>query len=155
MLKEADEHGRALQKVRAAEANSGDITRKAMAQTEVFLRFLQFKSGPGVADDYPLIMQGLFDSIASKNPVQAANKTMEQIRLRRQSWVTLSEFRRFWNTLSGSMAGREKVLLDTDKPIKSNLWMFPLDLIRPSATSTPPAERGKGSRSSGDSPGMG
>ena len=154
MLKEADEHGRALQKVRTAEANSGDITRKALAQTEVFLRLLQFKSGPGNADDYPLIMQGLFDSIASKNPVQAANKTIEEIRLRRQSWVTLSEFRRFWNTLSGSMAGREKVLIDTDKPIKSNLWMFPLDLIRPSATSTPPVERGKGSRSSGDSPGM-
>jgi Cu+-exporting ATPase len=155
MLKEADEHGRALQKVRSAEANSGDITRKALAQTEVFLRLLEFKSGPGMLDDSQLILQGLFESIASKNPVQAANKTLKEIHYRRQSWVTLSEFRRFWNTLSGSMAGREKVLLDTDKPIKSNLWMFPLDLIRPSAISTTPTERGKGSRSSGDSPGMG
>lgn len=154
-LKEADESGRALSRVRIAQAQSADLTRKASAQTEVFLNFLKERSGPTRLDDMQLVLEGMIEVLSGKAPAQVAERISRQISERRQSWIALADFRRFWNTLAASIAGRDKILIDSDKPVKSNLWLFPMDFLKPASITPSSPDRGGATRPRAETPGMG
>ena len=149
LIKLADEFGRALLKERLAQAYRDEIIDKTKAQTDVFYSILFSRNGPSTFDDFILISQSLLDVLKGAKPEEVARITLAQLKDRRESWKTIADFRRFWNAISYALSGRDKIIIDSDKPVKSNLWLLPSDFFRIPGFSSP-ADRPKSSPRSSD-----
>ena len=106
--------------------------------------------GPSAYDDFLLISSSLISVLEGMKPAEAARITLEQLKARRDSWKSLADFRRFWNAISSALAGRDKIIIDSDKPVKSNLWLMPSDFFRMPGFSSAPVDRQKPAPKSND-----
>jgi len=155
LVKVAEEQGRALLKERLAQAYKEEVIDKTKSQAGAILAILNSRNGPTPFDDFVLISSALMDVLLGKNPQLTASQTLEQLKSRRDSWKVVADFRRFWNSISAALSGRDKILIDSDKPVKSNLWLVPADLFRFPSFSPTPADRQKPSaRAKDDTPNM-
>ena len=150
LIKIADEQGRALLKERLAQAFKDEVIDKTKAQADVTLALLSSREGPSAYDDFLVIFGSFVRVLEGMNPNEAARITLEQLKARRESWKTLADFRRFWNAISFALAGRDKIIIDSDKPVKSNLWLVPSDFFRPPSFSSVPQDRQKPASKSND-----
>ena len=150
LIKLADEQGRALLKERLAQAFKDEVIDKTKAQADVTLALLSSRVGPSAYDDFLLITSSLIEVLEGMKPDEAARITLEQLKARRDSWKSLADFRRFWNAISSALAGRDKIILDYDKPVKSNLWLMPSDFFRMPGFSSAPVDRQKPAPKSND-----
>jgi hypothetical protein len=150
LIKLADEQGRALLKERLAQAFKDEVIDKTKAQTDVTLALLSSRVGPSAYDDFLLIISSLIDVLEGRKPNEVARITLEQLKARRDSWKALADFRRFWNGISSALAGRDKIIIDSDKPVKSNLWLMPSDFFRMPGFSSAPVDRQKPAPKSND-----
>lgn len=131
LQKEADEAGRALQRVRMAEVQADETVLKAKVGADTFLELHRMLRGPSHWDDYHLVAEGLWNSLQGGDAAQEARQCLYQLQNRRSSWKSVAEFRRFWNSLTGALAGREKTLIDSTHPgATTRLWFFPPELLR-------------------------
>jgi regulator of protease activity HflC (stomatin/prohibitin superfamily) len=150
LIKLADEQGRALLKERLAQAFKDEVIDKTKAQADVTLALLSSRVGPSAYDDFLLITSSLIEVLEGRKPDEVARITLEQLKARRDSWKALADFRRFWNAISSALAGRDKIILDSDKPVKSNLWLMPSDFFRMPGFSSAPVDRQKPAPKSND-----
>ena len=150
LIKLADEQGRALLKERLAQAFKDEVIDKTKAQADVTLAILSSRVGPSAYDDFLLITSSLIEVLEGRKPDESARITLEQLKARRDSWKSLADFRRFWNAISSALAGRDKIILDYDKPVKSNLWLMPSDFFRMPGFSSAPVDRQKPAPKSND-----
>ena len=150
LIKLADEQGRALLKERLAQAFKDEVIDKTKAQADVTLAILSSRVGPSAYDDFLLITSSLIEVLEGRKPDEVARITLEQLKARRDSWKALADFRRFWNAISSALAGRDKIIIDYDKPVKSNLWLMPSDFFRMPGFSSAPVDRQKPAPKSND-----
>ena len=150
LIKLADEQGRALLKERLAQAFKDEVIDKTKAQADVTLALLSSRVGPSAYDDFLLITSSLIEVLEGRKPDEVARITLEQLKARRDSWKALADFRRFWNAISSALAGRDKIILDSDKPVKSNLWLMPSDFFRMPGFFSAPVDRQKPAPKSND-----
>jgi Cu+-exporting ATPase len=120
------QEGESLQTVRRARAERTQTVRLAEARLAAFRARYQQRSGLSLATEWRLLRQAW--AVA---PVHV----LPEYRRRRGEALAvqeaLTDFRLFWDALTRSLTGREKVLIDSAKPPgRRGLWMLPPEMFR-------------------------
>jgi regulator of protease activity HflC (stomatin/prohibitin superfamily) len=120
------QEGENLQIVRRAQAERTQKVRLAQGQLAAFRARYEQRTGLALTTEWRLVRQAW---------AAAPGHVLGEYRRRRGEALAvqeaLTDFRLFWDALGRSLAGREKVLIDSDKPPgRRGLWMLPPELLR-------------------------
>ncbi len=116
----------AIEKVRAAEAESNLIVSRARAlftekvmqaagERDTFLARSRARKEPGFGQEFFLSLQAVDAVLNGAAPAQVELAYEQQRTALRSMQPLLSDFRLFWDTLSQALTGRDLVLIDADK----------------------------------------
>jgi len=122
------EQARAVQTVRQAQADKFERIRTAQARQAEFLARSTARNTLSLQAELELLGELIEGLQAGRLPTEVAAR----YRLRRdellQTQAMLTDFRLYWDTLAGTLAGRPKVLVDTDRlPGRRSLWLAPFE----------------------------
>jgi Cu+-exporting ATPase len=147
LSRERGEQARSLETTRQADAARDRDVRMARARQAEFLARSQARTHLDAATEARLL-GGLWNALAEGQKPEDAGR---DYRRRREEAAAvqamLTDFRLYWDRLSGALSGREKVVVDADKvPGRRHLWLVPFEALRTAVPAmTPP---GRGSRTS-------
>jgi regulator of protease activity HflC (stomatin/prohibitin superfamily) len=133
--RERQQEGESLRTVRQAEASAVEKLRLAEAQRDAFLARHRARTALSLGQEFDLLLS----SLRSGRPTEDAVRDYQKRRADAMAQqAAVNDFRHFWDALAGALAGREKVVIDADKvPGRRNLWLLPLDLLRPPTLPAP------------------
>jgi Cu+-exporting ATPase len=130
-LRVATQEGARLETIRTAEAEKTERIRLAEA------RLAAFRSRYEQRTRLPLTVecQLAWDAWQAVRGGQAAQDAARDYRQRRRTALaiqaTLTDFRLYWDALGAALAGRQKVVVDSDRvPGRRSLWMLPVEPFR-------------------------
>jgi Cu+-exporting ATPase len=133
------QEARGLELIRQAQAESTAQLALANARKDVFLNLLQVRQEVSRRQNVALIVQGLRTWLegASVESVKT-DFLLGKKELARQS-ISLTDFRLYWDYLGAALAGRAKVVIDTDKvPGRRQLWLAPFEpMVLPNRFASP------------------
>jgi Cu+-exporting ATPase len=120
------QEGENLQIVRRAQADRTEKVQLAEARLAAFRERYDQRSGLPLATQWRLLRQAW----AAAPSAWPTGRTWREYRRRRGEALAvqeaLTDFRLFWDALTRSLAGRDKVLIDSDRPPgRRALWMLP------------------------------
>jgi hypothetical protein len=126
-----------------AEADFRQRVRQAEAARAQFLARLQSRDRLSSHDEWQLLHDAV-NAVVGGQEVAAAYRDYERRRQQRiAGQKSLTDFRLFWDALGEALAGREKVVIDSDKvPGRRHLLLFDPDQLRAPAPILVPPERG-------------
>jgi regulator of protease activity HflC (stomatin/prohibitin superfamily) len=128
MRKERDEEAKKLHTVRQADASAQDQVKKAEAHRAEFMARYKARTELSATQEWGLIRDALRAYADGQDPEGVARdyqrRRAELVAVR----AALVDFARYWETISGALAGREKVVIDADKvPGRTHLWLVPIE----------------------------
>ncbi|MFO0842892.1 MAG: protease modulator HflK [Gemmataceae bacterium] len=123
-----DQEAKGLEVVRLAEADRYEKVRLAQARKAEFLLRERARARLSWRDELELFWQ----AVGELERGRPASEVREEYRRSRQEraarQAALTDFRAYWDSLSQALAGRPKVLVDTDKlPGRRSLWLAPFE----------------------------
>jgi regulator of protease activity HflC (stomatin/prohibitin superfamily) len=125
------QEGQNLQIVRRAEAARDETIRMAEARLAAFTARYRQRSALSLAQEWQLFRDA-WRAVARGVPVEQAGREYQRRRAEALAvQEALTDFRLYWDMLAGALAGRDKVLIDSDKvPGRRSLWMLPAEPFR-------------------------
>jgi Cu+-exporting ATPase len=123
-----DQEARSLEMVRQAEAERFERIRLAKARQIEFLARQRARGQLGWTEELALLWEA-HDDLARGKPLREVRDAYQRTRRERLSQQqALTDFRQYWDSLSQALAGRVKVLVDTEKlPGRRSLWLVPFE----------------------------
>jgi regulator of protease activity HflC (stomatin/prohibitin superfamily) len=125
------QEGQNLQIVRRAEAAREETMRMAEARLAAFTDRYQQRSRLSLTEEWQLFRDA-WREVERGVPVEQAGREYQRRRAEAVAvQEALTDLRLYWDMLAGALAGRDKVLIDSDKvPGRRSLWMLPLESFR-------------------------
>lgn len=123
-----DQEAKSLEVVRLAEADRYEKVRLAQARKAEFLLRERVRARLSWRDELELFWQavGELERGRPASEVREEYRRWRHERAERQTMLT--DFRAYWDSLTQALAGRPKVLVDTDKlPGRRSLWLAPFE----------------------------
>jgi Cu+-exporting ATPase len=125
------QEGQNLQIVRRAEAARAEKVRMAEARLEAFTARYRQRSRLPLAREWQFLRDAWLAVGRGEPPEQAGREYRRRRAEALAVQEALTDFRLYWDMLAGALAGRDKVLIDSDKvPGRRSLWMLPLEPFR-------------------------
>jgi Cu+-exporting ATPase len=117
--------------VREAQAAKTEVVAQAKAERATFLARQQMRAGLTLRQEGALLWEAAQDLARGRK----AEDVVRDYRQRRRDWValqaTLTDFRLFWDAVGQALAGRPKMIVDSDKvPGRRQLLLFDPDQFR-------------------------
>jgi Cu+-exporting ATPase len=114
-----------------ARAAAREVVQQAQGSRAAFLARQQQRNRLGVWEELRLLAD-CFAAVGNHQTLAAAYRAYQSQRQERLALqASLTDFRLFWEALSAALAGREKVVIDTDKvPGRRQLWLVDPDQFR-------------------------
>jgi Cu+-exporting ATPase len=130
-LTEGKAEAEAAELIAAAEAEKHEIVQKYRSEMAAVQARSRARTRLSWRDELGLRLRAVFAPVKSgQDPAAAARAFYQRKRQRLLDTQTdLTDFRIVWEALSGALAGRDKVLIDSDK-VKGRLTLFDADVLR-------------------------
>jgi Cu+-exporting ATPase len=143
-----EQEAKGLETVREAMAQAYEKVRLAKARQAEFHARLAARLRPGWRDELGL----LGEVFAALSAGRAKDEVVQEYRERRRELIArqieLIDFRLYWDGLTAALAGRPKVLIDSDRlPARRHLWLVPFE---PPPLPAPAPRRGTSAPSTGE-----
>jgi Cu+-exporting ATPase len=142
LIRRREQEARSLQTIRQAQAERFAKIRLASARKIEFLTRASARSHLTWREELALVAE-MAEALAAGRQIDEVKRTYKQRRkevLSGQS--SLTDFRLYWDSLTMALAGRAKVLIDSDKlPVRRSLWLVPFEPAAPAVL--PPRPRGR------------
>jgi Cu+-exporting ATPase len=130
-LRVRTQEGRNLEIVRKAEAERTERIRLAEARLAAFRARYEQRSRLPVTMECQLIWNAWLAVRGGQPAKDAARDYHQHRRAALAVQATLTDFRLYWDAIGSALAGREKVLIDSDRvPGRRTLWMLPIEPLR-------------------------
>jgi regulator of protease activity HflC (stomatin/prohibitin superfamily) len=142
-----DQEAKSLEVIRLAEAERYEKVRLAAARKAEFLLRERARARLSWRDEAELFWQAVGELERGRPAREVRAEYQEARRERVARQVALTDFRAYWDAMTQALAGRPKVLVDTDRlPGRRSLWLAPFE------PPTMPAVGPRGRRTGPDEP---
>jgi regulator of protease activity HflC (stomatin/prohibitin superfamily) len=140
-----DQEARSLEIVRQAEAEAFERVRHAQARRVEFQARQRVRNTLDWREEMSLFGWA-FDEIERGQPISQVGEALRKKRQqRRAEQAALVDYRLYWDSLTQTLAGRAKVIVDVDKlPGRRSLWLVPFEPM-PAPALAPRGPRRQGS----------
>ncbi len=131
LSRERDQDAKKQQAILQAQAAAADTVQLAQARRAEFLARYKARTGLSNAEEWGLLR----DAWRAYGNGQDLDSVLRDYQRRRGELLAaravLVDFARYWETIGGALAGREKVVIDADKvPGHTHLWLVPMEPFR-------------------------